>query len=208
MATSVDTVKQCSSCGDTKPLDEFCARSDSLDGRRGSCRACLAAYKARQYQSNKARLRERLRKNSDYVNSRRRERYCANHEKNRDHKNAMNRKWYQDNIEENRKRHSARQSALRRASPEPYRSRVRNRRALLRASQGQHTAADIHRLLLAANGKCYWCGDDFDDDLEVDHVWPVALGGENHVGNLCLSCGDCNKKKGAKSPQEFAGVLL
>lgn len=32
--------------------------------------------------------------------------------------------------------------------------------------------------------------------LEVDHIVPVASGGENHFGNLITACFDCNRGKG------------
>tara|TARA_R110000787_G_scaffold216199_1_gene325361 strand:+ start:80 stop:616 length:537 start_codon:yes stop_codon:yes gene_type:complete len=35
--------------------------------------------------------------------------------------------------------------------------------------------------------------------LEVDHIIPVASGGENDENNLVTSCFDCNRGKGARS---------
>jgi len=35
--------------------------------------------------------------------------------------------------------------------------------------------------------------------LEVDHITPVALGGDNSDDNLITSCFDCNRGKGARS---------
>jgi 5-methylcytosine-specific restriction endonuclease McrA len=81
------------------------------------------------------------------------------------------------------------------------------RRARLRESNGGHCRFDVKKLLAASKGLCYWCRQPFGEKFEVDHVWPVALGGEDHVGNLCLSCPSCNRRKSKKPPTHF-GVLL
>ena len=36
--------------------------------------------------------------------------------------------------------------------------------------------------------------------LQIDHVYPVALGGRNKIDNLLTSCRDCNIGKGARDP--------
>lgn len=42
----------------------------------------------------------------------------------------------------------------------------------------------------------------------IDHVWPLSKGGSNGPENLVLACAECNLRKSAKTPMEFAGVLL
>lgn len=47
--------------------------------------------------------------------------------------------------------------------------------------------------------KCQYCGSTSPDvTLEVDHIKPVAEGGDNDITNLITSCKDCNRGKGAK----------
>ena len=47
--------------------------------------------------------------------------------------------------------------------------------------------------------KCQYCGESAPDViLEVDHIVPVAEGGENDMMNLITSCKDCNRGKGKK----------
>jgi hypothetical protein len=43
-------------------------------------------------------------------------------------------------------------------------------------------------------GQCVTCG--ADDDLQFDHVIPVARGGGNAAENLQILCGACNRQKG------------
>ena len=42
-------------------------------------------------------------------------------------------------------------------------------------------------------GRCVQC--DAEDDLQFDHVIPVALGGGNAAANVQVLCGDCNRAK-------------
>jgi len=47
--------------------------------------------------------------------------------------------------------------------------------------------------------------------IEVDHIYPIALGGTNEGSNLQLLCRFCNRSKGAKHPVDYMqkrGFLL
>ena len=45
------------------------------------------------------------------------------------------------------------------------------------------------------------------DLIELDHIIPQALGGKSTAENLVVACGDCNRKKGGRTP-EAAGMIL
>lgn len=48
---------------------------------------------------------------------------------------------------------------------------------------------------------CRYCGGEPPDvKLHVDHVTPVALGGQDVASNLVTSCEDCNQGKGSTPP--------
>ena len=55
--------------------------------------------------------------------------------------------------------------------------------------------------------RCVICGDW--RDLQVDHVWPKALGGDDGMENLRTLCGPCNRRKGKRPPmrRNVAGRL-
>ena len=49
--------------------------------------------------------------------------------------------------------------------------------------------------------RCQYCGRKPPEvELQIDHVHPVALGGENGIDNLLTACRDCNIGKGARDP--------
>lgn len=51
------------------------------------------------------------------------------------------------------------------------------------------------------NHTCRYCGASAPDaTLTVDHVMPVALGGNDDPSNLVAACRDCNAGKGSTSP--------
>jgi hypothetical protein len=52
---------------------------------------------------------------------------------------------------------------------------------------------------------CIYCGSE--DDLTVDHVVAVELGGSNHPVNLVAACKRCNSAKGAKTWYEWYPML-
>lgn len=48
---------------------------------------------------------------------------------------------------------------------------------------------------------CQYCGRTSSEvELQIDHVHPVALGGDNRIDNLLTACRDCNIGKGARDP--------
>ena len=60
-----------------------------------------------------------------------------------------------------------------------------------------------HVLFGEQEGLCNGCKGDFPFKLyEVDHLVPKSKGGTDHLGNLQLLCGHCNKIKGDR-PQEY-----
>ena len=58
--------------------------------------------------------------------------------------------------------------------------------------------------------RCPYCGEKTTDPTKrhVDHVVPLALGGDSSFENLVIACASCNQKKSAKDPVEFAREVL
>ena len=57
-------------------------------------------------------------------------------------------------------------------------------------------------------GYCAGCGTHFElRNLEVDHIIARARGGTDHIGNLQLLCGSCNRIKGDRGMEYLTGRL-
>ncbi len=54
-----------------------------------------------------------------------------------------------------------------------------------------------HAVWRVARGKCAACG--AQHNLQIDHIRPVALGGDSTPDNLQLLCGSCNLRRGVKT---------
>ena len=63
--------------------------------------------------------------------------------------------------------------------------------------------SDLIAAMQRSDGRCVACGSK--EDLEVDHIIPVAKGGTNDTENLQMLCKPCNMSKGAKSMEEWRG---
>ncbi len=56
-------------------------------------------------------------------------------------------------------------------------------------------------------GQCQICGKDIsglfntNNELQFDHIVPLAMGGNNDPTNFQLICENCNKKKGARNSE-------
>jgi len=52
--------------------------------------------------------------------------------------------------------------------------------------------------------QCSYCGkSDELKNLELDHIFPKSLGGEDHISNLTLACRKCNTRKRNKTIEVF-----
>ena len=67
----------------------------------------------------------------------------------------------------------------------------------------------IRDKVLSRDGfKCQYCGDVFPaDQLTIDHLIPLAMGGPDEVTNYISACGPCNSRKGHLALHEFAATL-
>jgi len=87
-----------------------------------------------------------------------------------------------------------------------HRARKHNRKALiLKATIGTDAAAGYRAAMKAKN--CYWCGCKLTrDNLEVDHIHPLARGGAHAAYNLAASCAFCNRSRQAKLTIECQSI--
>jgi len=63
---------------------------------------------------------------------------------------------------------------------------------------GQEEWNDLRRRIFRRDGnRCRYCFTTC-GPFHIDHIEPLRRGGDNHTGNLCVACTDCNLSKGAK----------
>ncbi len=69
--------------------------------------------------------------------------------------------------------------------------------------QGELQGYEVREYLLEKwHRKCAYCGRT-NVPLEIDHIIPKSRGGTDRISNLCISCHECNQKKGDKTAEEF-----
>ena len=75
--------------------------------------------------------------------------------------------------------------------------------------QRKQYSEDVRRLLyLNSNGKCAICGEPLlYDNMTLDHIVPLKMGGIDSVENLQVSCLECNQLKGSILPEELVSKL-
>lgn len=86
------------------------------------------------------------------------------------------------------------------------------RRAASKRGARNYTALDIRRIYKAQRGLCAYCHAAMPLlQMHRDHIFPLALGGDNSPSNIQMLCPACNLSKHAKHPIDFAqsrGLLL
>lgn len=236
MAESNSTLcKRCSTCLELKPASEFFKASCCKDGLRGECKPCVAA-KQRIYNklnANQISQRKKTVYYADGAEVERKEKRAAYYEENREKIKEASRRVHARNA----LRISARRKSMRstlnaraqawrdnnrdrvRANTNAYyathKDRMRPSRKAAKAhrrSVGSIEPGFVSRLMAMQQGKCACCSVGIKHKpYHLDHIMPIAKGGDNAKGNLQLLCPPCNLQKNAKHPVDFMqsrGFLL
>lgn len=158
------------------------------------CVACHADIRAKNRDGQRAYAREHYRANKEIYIGRAVTWGLAHPEKVRESKRKNYPKWAA-------------------ANPEKVRANNMNRRARLtgagQARHGRISGDEILAVVSRQKGRCAACGKPA--KLEMDHIMPLALGGDGHRRNFQGLCKPCNIRKHAKHPIDFnrsMGLLL
>ena len=114
-------------------------------------------------------------------------------------------------IERNPEKVAESKRAWKKANPESVRDAAATRRARVRGTGGRLPNGTVKRLLSSQKMKCAICRTNIKDGYHVDHIIPLARGGEHKPENVQLLCKACNLSKHARDPIEFMqsrGYLL
>lgn len=156
--------KQCTKCGNEKPLSDYNRARLGKHGRAAQCKACFKEYRT---------------VNAEYLHARSAANYQANREEVREA--------HADYYARNRDRVRAQQKENRHVAWE-HEYRARARKFGFEPVVESFTRADV--IAYWRNGeRCIYCDSPATD---LDHLAPVALGGHHTLANCALSCGACN----------------
>lgn len=175
-------------------ISKFCNKCD-CETERNARRQCKPCQKAATTVWRAANLEK--------VKATKAAWYAANRKKEK----VANAAWYVAN----RERKAATTAAWKKANPGAVRINKHNRRALKIAVGGALSKGLSAKLFELQRGKCACCKLPLGDNLHMDHIMPLALGGANIDGNMQLLRATCNLKKHAKHPVDFMqsrGFLL
>jgi 5-methylcytosine-specific restriction endonuclease McrA len=180
-----------------------------------TCSLCLARNKKSYYLKNRqaevAKVKAYYRANREKIRARGNAYDKANPEK----KKALFKAWY----DRNRDAWLAKKAADRKANPATFKARykrwseanpehvlanIRRREARKKAAVGHHTGAEIKNLFKQQGGRCAYCRVALKRGYHADHIIPISRGGSNWISNIQLTCSDCNHRKWAKDPIEWA----
>lgn len=168
-------------------------------------RAKKQARARRYYEKNRERIlagrREEYAENRQEIQAVRNDARRQNPEKYR----AARRRWYAANAE----KMCAYNAASKKKHADSVRANNARRRARVRGAIGDLSREDIAEITAAQNGRCAFCSKK--QRLSVDHIVPLAKGGQHVRGNIQMLCRPCNSSKGADDQEDFArrrGLLL
>lgn len=179
----LDLTKMCCRCREVKFRSEFYRNKGRPDGLQTICKDCTKAQNAKWSAENPEK----------------RQFYSLNREltpEQRERERVRVKRW----VEENRERHLETKRRWDDANREKVRDSGR------RAASTRHArklnafveAVDPLVVLELADGECGICGGDVDPlDFHVDHIIPLARGGEHSYANTQPAHRSCNQRKWA-----------
>lgn len=96
-----------------------------------------------------------------------------------------------------------RKAKYRAKNKEAFRIYDQNRKARIRKNGGTLSKGLVDKLLKLQRGKCPCCGKSLEGNYNLDHIVPIALGGQNIDSNIQLLTSQCNNQKHSKHPVDF-----
>lgn len=212
--------KTCSTCNQSKPVTEFHINRGTRDGYNSCCKACKHAYdntpeaRARQVMSKKrwyAKNRDRAIEQAvawDKANPEARKAIARrSYDKHRPARTAYHAQRYltqKERLLQQHRRHKAsrheyylEQARLyRRAHLQRYAAHAALRRAR-KLSAPVLEKIDRAEIIVRDRSICHICGMYVSPkEMSLDHLIPLALGGEHSKRNLAVAHMLCNKKRG------------
>jgi hypothetical protein len=178
--------KTCFRCGKAKPVDRFGAVKGNRDGRGSRCKPCLAEL-----------MRIRRVNDPEYV---RRQLAAARA------RLAAGIRGPSQQLKPRKPRTAEQIEAAR--IRRLYGLRIcaaRKQADRFGAEINDFTLDDWYAVIDSCQSRCSYCG--VVADLWIEHVVPLARGGDNTKSNVVPSCEPCNRKKARRTGEQFRNGL-
>lgn len=208
--------KVCRKCNELLPLTAFSPQADAKDGRHSRCKPCRASSELARKRSLGVSPQKKpiigdgcktcldcgvmkpLEEFGPYDRGR-----CGRHPYCKPCRNAR------FHNPERSRRHTA---AYRKRHAERWRSLHRinqfNRMSMIDAVD-DGTVTDDFLQEVYATEVCQYCNHRIPEDSRTaDHIIPLTKGGIHSASNIMMACHSCNSAKAAKTPAEYAQLVL
>lgn len=196
-------MRTCSKCKIEKPEKEFYRDIASKVGFLSGCKECRKISKKIYRDNNKEKIAEY---GKIYKKKRREikaEQKRIYREENKEYFDKI--RLEQQEISKQKKREAKKR--YNEKYPMRGKQHKMKRRAALKTTVIRVTTKELNELIRSSQNICFWC-DKHTDMIHIDHIYPLAKGGEHTINNLCVSCPDCNMRKGAKDPEVWLEEIL
>jgi 5-methylcytosine-specific restriction endonuclease McrA len=185
------THKVCTKCKVEKPVEAFSKHKGKPGGLRYECKECGNANSAKWREANPDYQQRHYLANREAVLARQK----AYRDNNLEQCRAKARNYRRQNKQKN----AVYFSEYIKKHPEKNRAKRQRRRALELAASVYLVSRKEITKLYASN--CFYCGGA--GRIELDHVVPLAQGGQHSIGNLVPACMACNRSKGSKTIMQW-----
>jgi 5-methylcytosine-specific restriction endonuclease McrA len=195
----MENYKTCSKCSQTLALICFVKDKYKKSGYSSQCKNCRSYRRKQSLQDPiyKQKVLESARKSFHKNKEKRHDYYRLWASNNKDKRQAINTRY----AEKNRTKNALRMREYRKKNPEMRKNWSKQNPAKqaelyvirrLRKNTSKYLILDKEiRLIYEKN--CFYCGSD--KDIQIDHIFPLARGGEHRIGNLLSACKSCNSSK-------------
>ena len=186
-------MKRCTRCKQELDSTAFTHNAGTSDGHARHCRECESLdrqeYYARKPEKRKAQIQNNYQRHQEEIRAKARAYYQSHREWALEYARA----WATENrdkVAEYARDHRAKNPIGYRAANQRRRLKEHN------TDDGTVTVATLCELLSTWTGVCPICTKEAAPT--IDHITPLARGGEHTLTNLQLMCGVCNSSKGAR----------
>jgi hypothetical protein len=176
----------------------------------------VKAYRAENAEKIAQQKREWRQNNPEKVAAQKKRSY----ERCKEHIQAYQKRWREKNVkrrhdyaiayyEINAPKIRRRACLWAKANPEKMANHKHMRRAQIKGNGGDgFFKADKDLQLRSQKGLCWWCSKPMGDDVTIDHIVAINIGGRHDPRNIVLAHKSCNSSKSDKLPQDWAGRLF